>query len=134
VTLEIDPHHAEVARQNLDRAGLARQVDVRVGPALDSLTAMTGEDAFDLVFIDADKPNNPVYLDRSLLLSRPGTVIVVDNVVRGGAVVDAASADANVVGVRRCLERLASEPRLDATAMQTVGSKGYDGFAIALVR
>jgi predicted O-methyltransferase YrrM len=134
VTLEIDPHHAEVARRNLDRVGLAGQVDVRVGPATDSLAAMTDEDPFDLVFIDADKPGNPVYLERSLTLSRPGTVIVVDNVVRGGAVVDPSSADANVIGVRRCLEQLASDPRLDATALQTVGSKGYDGFAIAVVR
>jgi predicted O-methyltransferase YrrM len=133
VTLEIDAHHAEVARHNLDRAGLAGQVDVRVGPAVDSLPALLEEDPFDLVFIDADKPNNPVYLSLSLTLSRPGTVIVVDNVVRGGAVVDAASADANVIGVRRCLELLASDPRLDATALQTVGSKGYDGFAIAVV-
>jgi predicted O-methyltransferase YrrM len=134
VTLEIDPHHAEVARRNLDRAGLAGQVDVRVGPATDSLAAMTDVDPFDLVFIDADKPGNPVYLDQSLTLSRPGTVIVVDNVVRGGAVVDPSSADANVIGVRHCLEQLASDPRLDATALQTVGSKGYDGFAIAVVR
>jgi predicted O-methyltransferase YrrM len=135
VTLEADARHAEVARANLDRAGFAGVVQVRLGPALDTLPALADEGAgpFDLIFIDADKLNYPSYLDWSLKLSRPGTVIIGDNVVRGGAVTDADSTDPSVRGVRRFTELIAAEPRLTATAIQTVGVKGYDGFALALV-
>jgi predicted O-methyltransferase YrrM len=134
VTLESNPRHAEVARANLARAGLEAVVDVRVGRAVDSLAALAAEGAgpFDLVFIDADKPSNPDYLAWALRLTRAGSVIVADNVVRDGRVVDPGG-DASVQGVRRFLERVAAEPRLSATALQTVGSKGYDGFALALV-
>jgi len=135
VTLEIDARHAEVARSNLARAALAPRAEVRLGPALDSLARLAGEGAgpFDLVFIDADKPNIPAYFDWALRMTRPGSLIVVDNVVRDGAVIDAASRDASVQGVRRLNERMASEPRVSATVIQTVGAKGYDGFALALV-
>lgn len=131
VTLEFDPKHAEVARENLARAGLSEVVEVRQGAALDTLPTLTGP--FDLIFIDADKPNNPNYLEWSLKLSRPGTLIVGDNVVRWGKVADPESTDASVRGARSFLEMMAAEPRLSATAIQTVGSKGYDGFAVALV-
>lgn len=131
VTLEANPAHAEVARVNIGRAGLSHIVDLRLGPALSILPQLTG--AFDLIFIDADKPNNPAYLHWALQLSRPGTVIVGDNVVRDGVVVDASSTDPNVKGVRRFSELVAADPRLVATALQTVGSKGYDGFVLALV-
>jgi predicted O-methyltransferase YrrM len=131
VTLEVDPARAEIARTNLARAGLDGLVDIRVGPALDTLPTLTGP--FDLVFIDADKKNNPGYLQWALRLTRPGGLIVVDNVVRGGAVVDAGDTSPDVVGTRATYDLLAAEPRLDATALQTVGVKGYDGFAIALV-
>ena len=130
-TLEIDPAHAEVARRNLARAGLAEVVEVRLGPAAETLATLTGP--YDLVFIDADKPGNPVYLREALRLTRPGSVIVVDNVVRGGRVLDADSTEPSVVGTRATYELLAAEPRLDATVLQTVGAKGYDGFAVALV-
>jgi len=130
-TLEIDPAHAEVARRNLARAGLAEVVEVRLGPAAETLATLTGP--YDLVFIDADKPGNPVYLREALRLTRPGSVIVVDNVVRGGRVLDAGSTEPSVVGTRATYELLAAEPRLDATVLQTVGGKGYDGFAVALV-
>lgn len=135
VTLEADPKHAEVARANVARAGLAGIVELRLGRALETLPRLAEEKAgpFDLVFIDADKPSIPEYLEWSLLLSRPGTLILVDNVVRDGAVADAASADPAVQGVRRMNALLAGHPRLDATAIQTVGSKGYDGLAVALV-
>jgi predicted O-methyltransferase YrrM len=135
VTLEIDARHAEVARANIARAGLAERVEVRLGRALDSLAYLGAETAgpFDLVFIDADKPNIPAYFKWALHLSRPGTLIVVDNVVRAGAVIDERSADASVQGVRRLNELIASEPQVSATAIQTVGSKGYDGLALALV-
>jgi predicted O-methyltransferase YrrM len=132
VTIEQDPRHAEVARANIARAGLGDVVRLHVGPALAILPTLAGP--FDLIFIDADKPNNPHYLDWALKLARPGTAIIGDNVVRGGAVLDGASADANVRGVRRFLELIANDPRLDATAIQTVGEKGWDGFALALVR
>ncbi|HEY7592872.1 MAG TPA: O-methyltransferase [Actinophytocola sp.] len=131
VTLEYDPKHAEVARANLARAGLADRVDVRVGAALDTLPGLAGP--FDVVFIDADKPNNPEYFRHALRLSRPGSVIVVDNVVRGGQVANPDSTDPSVLGTRALAELLATEPRVDATMVQTVGSKGYDGFALALV-
>lgn len=130
VTLELSEHHAEVARANLDRAGLGGVVDVRVGPALDTLAAM--DDDFDLVFIDADKPSNSDYVRAAMRLTHPGSVIVVDNVVRAGAVVEA-DGDENVQGVRRLNALLMSEPRLSATTIQTVGVKGYDGFTLALV-
>lgn len=135
VTLEADRHHAVVASANIERAGLSDRVDLRVGPALDTLPALhaSGLGPFDLVFIDADKPNNPHYLDWALKLSRPGTVIIGDNVVRDGAVVDGDGPDASVQGVRRIFDRLAAEPRVTATAIQTVGAKGWDGFAIAVV-
>lgn len=136
VTLEREPKHAEVARANLKRAGVAKKVEIRVGPAVDSLSQLHSESGkpFDLIFIDADKPNNAVYLDWALKLAKSGTLIFVDNVVREGALADATSDDPAVLGTREMIERMATEPRLVATALQTVGSKGYDGFAIALVR
>jgi len=136
VTLEANPKHAEVAFANIVRAGLASVVDLRVGKAVDILPRLAAEGIapFDLIFIDADKPSNPEYLGWSLKLSRPGTVIIGDNVVRNGAVTDSWSTDPNVQGVQRFLELISSEPRLSATALQTVGSKGYDGFAIAIVQ
>jgi predicted O-methyltransferase YrrM len=135
ITLEADPKHAEVARANIARAGLAGVVELRLGPALETLPqlAFEGLGLFDLVFIDADKPSTADYFAWALRLSRRGSLIVVDNVVREGAVADAASDDPKVQGVRRFYERLASEPGVSATAIQTVGTKGYDGFAIALV-
>jgi len=135
VTLELDPHHADVARMNFKAAGLAERIDLRLGPALASLEGIArGKVApFDLVFIDADKPNNPEYLAWAIKLSRPGTVIVCDNVIREGAVIDSHSGDPNVEGARAAFAFLAKEAGLEATAIQTVGTKGYDGFAIALV-
>jgi predicted O-methyltransferase YrrM len=135
ITLEIDPKHAEVARANLLRAGLERVVEVRVGRAIETLPRLESEGAgpFDLVFIDADKPSNLDYFGWALRLTRPGSVIIVDNVVRDGMVADAASTDANVIGTRRVLEAMAAEPRVSSTVIQTVGAKGYDGFAFALV-
>jgi ABC-type molybdate transport system ATPase subunit/precorrin-6B methylase 2 len=134
VTLEADARHAEVARANIVHAGLAARVDLRVGAALDTLPQLADTAPFDLVFIDADKQHNPDYLRWALELSHPGTIIIADNVVRDGAVADAASTDARVHGVRDMLAMLAAEPRLDATALQTVGVKGWDGFAIAIVK
>jgi predicted O-methyltransferase YrrM len=131
ITLEIDPKHAEVARSNLRNAGLADRAEVRVGPALDALPTLTGP--FDLVFIDADKQNNVAYFDWALRLSTVGSVIIVDNVVRGGAVADGANGNPSVRGARAVIERIGAEPRVSATAIQTVGSKSYDGFALALV-
>lgn len=135
VTLELEPRHAEVARRNFARAGLAEKIEVRVGRALGSLTMLAAEKAgpFDLIFIDADKAGIPEYFDWSLKLARPGTAIVVDNVVRKGEVADAASTDVAVRGVRRFNEMLAKERRVTATTIQTVGSKGYDGFTLAIV-
>ena len=135
ITLEADPKHAEVARINIASAGLADVVDVRVGRALDTLPrlAAEGRGPFDLIFIDADKASNPEYFTWALELSRRGSLIIADNVVREGAVVDADSSDPSVQGVRRFHELLAAEPRVAATAIQTAGGKGYDGFAIALV-
>jgi predicted O-methyltransferase YrrM len=135
VTLEGNPRHAGVARANLATAGLADVVEVREGPALSSLAALSEEGAgpFDLVFLDADKVNHPQYLEWSLRLTRPGSLIVADNVVRGGAVADVRTADPDIRGVRRQLEMMGSDSRLSSTAVQTVGTKGYDGFAIAIV-
>lgn len=131
LTLELDPHHAQVARANLEAAGVARAVEVRVGNAADSLAAL--DEVFDFVFIDADKPSTPTYFSAAVRLSRPGTVIVVDNVVRGGAVADPESTDAGVPSIRAFAEIVAHDPRLRGTAIQTVGRKGYDGFALVVV-
>ena len=125
-----------MARNNIARAGLADIVEVRVGAALESLPRLAAEnpEPFDLAFIDADKENNPHYFTWALKLTRPGGLIIVDNVVRAGSVIDADSQDPNVLGVRRMYDLIAAEPRVSATAVQTVGSKGHDGFAIALVK
>jgi len=135
ITLEADARHAEVANANLAHAGLAEVAEVRIGRALETLPKIAAErrEPFDLVFIDADKPSNADYFAWALRLSRRGSLIIVDNVVRGGAITDAANEDPNVVGTRRFLDILAAEPRVSATVIQTVGSKGHDGFAIALV-
>lgn len=135
VTLELEPRHAEVARANLERAGVSDRVTIRVGRALDSLVELEAEsrDPFDLVFIDADKPSNPDYFQHALRLSRPGTVIIVDNVIRNGAVADPESTDPSIQGTRRLNEVMAAEKRVGVTTIQTVGSRGYDGFAYALV-
>ena len=135
MTLEIDPTHAAVARHNIDRAELADRVHVVLGPASETLAKLAADrvEPFDLVFIDADKANIDAYFEASLPLSRPGTVIVVDNVVRKGNVVDAESEDANVRGVRRLIEKLAGDSRVSSTAVQTVGGKGYDGFILSIV-
>lgn len=135
ITLEADPRHADVARANLANAGLAGVSEVRTGPALDTLPLMqaAGDGPFDLIFIDADKPSYPDYLAWSVRLSRPGTMIIADNVVRDGGVIDAASKLPGVQGVRRFMEAMAAEPRVSATVVQTVGRKGYDGFALAVV-
>ncbi|MFD6972128.1 O-methyltransferase [Streptomyces sp. NPDC059979] len=133
VTLEVDERCADIADANITRAGLDHRVDIRRGRAVDLLPGLTGLAPFDLVFIDADKPSNPEYLAWALKLTRPGSVIIGDNVVRDGAVVDPASSDPRVQGVRRFTELIAEHPRLTATALQTVGGKGYDGFVMALV-
>ncbi|MBA2515179.1 MAG: O-methyltransferase [Solirubrobacterales bacterium] len=132
VTLEVDAGYADIARDNLKRAGVAGRVEVVVGPALETLPQL-GPEPFDLIFLDADKGSNPAYLPWALALSRPGTLIAADNVVRGGAVTDPAGENASVRGVRRFTELVAAEPRLAATAIQTVGAKGHDGFLLALV-
>lgn len=134
-TLEFDPKHSEVARTNIANAGLAKVVEVRVGRAIETLPklASEGRGPFDLVFIDADKPGYPEYLAWALKLTRKGSLIIADNVVREGAVVDERSDDPSIKAIRRFYELLANEPRVSATAIQTVGSKGYDGFAVALV-
>ncbi|WP_353942335.1 O-methyltransferase [Streptomyces sp. HUAS MG91] len=135
VTLEYSARHAEVARANLTRAGLDKTVEVRVGAALDSLPQLVQEERdFDLVFIDADKANNPHYVEWALRLTHPGSVIVIDNVVRGGRVADPENTDPDVIGTRTALQLLADHPKLEATAIQTVGAKGYDGFALAYVQ
>lgn len=135
VSLELSPRHVEVACTNLQHAGVLDRVDMRVGRANDSLAALVAEGAgpFDLIFIDADKASYPEYLEWSLKLSRPGTVVIADNVVRDGKVIEPENPDPNIQGVRRFTELLAAEPRLSATALQTVGSKGYDGIAVAVV-
>jgi len=132
ITLEYDPRHADVARANIARAGLADRVEVRVGRALEALPGLVVDEPFDLIFIDADKPSTADYFRWALKLSRPGTVIVVDNVVRDGRLVDA-NGDGDVQGMRRFLEAAANEARVEGTVLQTVGVKGYDGFALLLV-
>lgn len=148
ISCEFEPRHADVARANLERAGVSEKVDIRVGAALDILPDLEVEAPFDLFFIDADKANNPKYLEWAVRLARPGSVIVLDNVVRGGSVLEGAVADdgsggnvtagtvedEDIRGTREALELLGSHPQLDATAIQTVGGKGWDGFAIAVVR
>ncbi|HTC93992.1 MAG TPA: O-methyltransferase [Terriglobales bacterium] len=136
ITLEADPRHAEVARANIARAGLANMVELRLGRAQETLPKLASEkrEPFDFIFIDADKTGYPEYFAWALKLSRPGTVIIADNVVRKGAVIDSGSSDTDVQGVRRFYELMAREPRVSATAIQTVGSKGYDGFALAVVK
>ncbi|MCI3239992.1 MULTISPECIES: O-methyltransferase [Streptomyces] len=135
ISLEYSARHAEVATRNIARAGLERIAEVRVGPALESLPKLADENPapFDLVFIDADKGNNPQYVEWALRLTRSGSLIVVDNVVRQGRVTDADSTDPDVVGSRAAIELIARHPRLTGTALQTVGSKGHDGFALARV-
>ncbi len=135
ITLEANAKHAEVSRPNFAMAGLADVIELRLGPALETLPklASEGRGPFDLIFIDADKANMREYFEWALKLSRAGSVIIADNVIRKGAVVDAASGDDNIQGVRRFNERLAAEKRVSATEIQTVGSKGYDGFALAVV-
>jgi predicted O-methyltransferase YrrM len=131
ISLELDPKHAAVARSSLARAGVADLVEIKVGPALETLPTLEGP--FDLSFIDADKVNIPAYFDWAVKLGRPGGVIVVDNVVRNGRLVDAADSDQNVGGVRKLHELLSQDRRVKATTIQTVGSKGYDGFTLALI-
>ncbi|OMD92344.1 methyltransferase [Paenibacillus odorifer] len=135
VTLELDPIHAQVAKANLSLAEVDHLVELRVGDALEQLSQMKqeGVEPFDFIFIDADKPNNPNYLKWSLQFSQPGTVILGDNVIREGEVINENSEDARVVGVREFYDLLAEEPRISATAIQTVGSKGYDGFVLGIV-
>jgi predicted O-methyltransferase YrrM len=136
ITLELESKHGEVARGNIKRAGLSDMVEIRIGPALESLKKFASETQppFDLVFIDADKEGYPDYLEWSLKLSRPGTVIIADNVVRKGDIIDAKSSDSRVQGARTFLKIMGASPRLSATAIQTVGIKGYDGFAIGIVQ
>jgi predicted O-methyltransferase YrrM len=136
VTLEVNPKHAEVAASNIARAGFTSLVEMRVGPALDSLAQLHSENTapFDLIFIDADKPNNANYLDWALRLSRPGTIIITDNVIREGKIINSDDPDPAIQGTRDMFEKLATDLRLDATALQTVGSKKHDGFVMALVK
>jgi predicted O-methyltransferase YrrM len=135
VTLEYEQKHADVARRNIERAGLKDRVELMVGRALQLLPAIHArrDQPFDLVFIDADKPSNPGYFEWALKLTRPGSLIIIDNVVRKGAVIDGSSTDASILGTRQCMEMISREPRVSATAFQTVGSKEYDGMLIALV-
>ncbi len=135
ISLELDPHHAEVARRNIERAGLESKVEVRVGAALESLAALKkeGGEPFDLVFIDADKRNTPEYFSAAVDMSHAGSLIVVDNVVRQGRLIDADSDDPDTQGMRRLIEEMGADPGLRATVIQTVGVKGWDGFAFALV-
>jgi predicted O-methyltransferase YrrM len=134
ITLEIDPKHADVAKANIERAGLAKIVRVEVGDAREILPSVAEKDGkFDLIFIDADKPSNPFYFEWALKMSHKGSLIIIDNVVRDGAVIDESSDDASVQGVRRINEILATEKRVSSTVIQTVGVKGYDGLAVAFV-
>jgi|SRR5476649_2047154 len=134
ITIEADPAHAQVARTNIGNAGLSNVIELRVGQAMVELPKLISAAPFDLIFIDADKPNNPGYLEWALKLSRSGTVIIGDNVVRDGAVTDPDSADPRVQGVRKFFDMLEQDDRLSATALQTVGSKGWDGFVLAVVK
>jgi predicted O-methyltransferase YrrM len=136
VTLELDAHHAEVAQANIARAGLVDRVEIRVGRAADTLGAMVaaGEEPFDLILIDADKPGNPTYFAHAIDLARSGTIIIVDNVVREGRVLDSESEDAAIRGTRALFDMIVDEPRVVATALQTVGVKKWDGFVMAVVR
>ena len=133
VTLEYEPKHAEVARSNLQRAGVADRVEVIVGAALDTLPSLTGG-PFDLIFIDADKENNEAYVEWAVRLARPGAVLLVDNVIRDGRILQAQSDDARIQATRRTLQMMGEHPRLDTAVIQTVGAKHWDGFAFALVR
>lgn len=135
ITLEIDQNHADIARSNIERAGLRGMVEIRVAPAADSLAHMKREaiDPFDIIFIDADKASTPDYYEAAVALSKPGTIIVIDNVVREGHVIDVNSKDASVLGMRRAVERIARDARVSATGVQTVSGKGYDGFILAVV-
>lgn len=135
ISLELEPHHAEVAVRNLARAGADGRVDVRVGPAIETLAAMItgGEGGFDMVFIDADKPGNVAYLRAAVALCRPGAIIIVDNVIREGAIIDPDNDDPRVIGTRALFDEIAAQPRLAATAIQTVGAKHWDGFLLAHV-
>jgi len=135
VTLEYDPGHATVARQNIDAAGVGDKVTIHVGAAVETLPLVAAQspEPFDFIFIDADKPSNPIYLDWAIKLSRPGTVIILDNVIRDGKVLDPDSTDPRIIGTRAAYDLIGAHPRLQATALQTVGSKGWDGFAIMLV-
>lgn len=136
ITLEVNPAHADVATANIEAAGLAGVVQVRVGPAVDSLATLkeVATDPFDLVFIDADKPSTSIYFSEAIAMSRPGSVIIVDNVVRDGGLADRSSDDPNVAAMQIFMDELSADERVEATALQTVGSKGYDGFVMALVR
>jgi predicted O-methyltransferase YrrM len=134
VTIEIDAKHADVAESNFRSAGLAERIELRRGNAREVLPALAGAGPFDLTFIDADKASNPTYFEWAMRMSRPGSIIIVDNVVRDGAVVDAETEDESVRGVRRLNEIMASDSRVIPTVIQTVGVKGYDGFSVALVR
>lgn len=135
VTLEYDPNHAEVARRNIEAAGVGEKVTIHVGAAVETLPLVAAQNPgpFDFIFIDADKPNNPAYLDWAVKLSRPGTVIILDNVIRDGKVLDPDDPDPRIIGTRAAYDVLATHPRLTATALQTVGSKGWDGFAMMIV-
>jgi len=134
ITLEYEAHHAEIAAQNIRRAGLESKVTIRVGAALDTLPTLADAAPFDMIFIDADKRNNPAYLEWAIQYSRSGTLIIGDNVVRNGQVADGDTSDWNIQGVRDFLSQMGNDPRLDATAIQTVGAKGWDGFSLALVK
>ena len=136
VTLEYEPRHAEVARSNIERAGLSSKVTVHVGAAVETLPVLAAADPepFDFIFIDADKPSNPIYLDWAIRLGRSGTVIMLDNVIREGRVLDPGDPDPRIVGTRAAFDMIGRHPRLDATALQTVGAKGWDGFALMIVR
>ncbi|WP_456271122.1 O-methyltransferase [Bacillus sp. AK031] len=136
VTLEYSEKHASVAEENIRSAGLENKISIMTGPALDTLPTLKekGYPEFDLIFIDADKPNNPHYLNWALEFSRPGTVIICDNVVRKGNVIDEHSEDPSIIGTRQMIDLLSGNPRIDSTAVQTVGSKGYDGFVIGIVK
>ena len=133
VTIEAEPGNARVARANLDRAGVGEKVEILIGRAADVLPTLDGGEPFDLVFIDADKESNSIYLDWAARLGRPGTVVVVDNIGRGGEVANPASINPQVIGTQRALEMLGRDPRFDATALQTLDLKGYDGVALAIV-